>query len=220
MRVLANNLTAALSKASRRTALELTLGNNSKVYYSTGEFTYNSVKYEGKLETTDALNLEATDADEGVNLRITNTAKTLGQWLINGQNILDGTVAVLKCYFHDSDSNISYLDTKLPGFIDVGDIDENWINIFFQSLGAKVYQGKTIAELFPDAQIPAAEKPLISPTVPSGGIAPGLPSTAPFSGGGGGSRGLPRIFEPAEFEFQHRRLPYALERSWETFDQY
>jgi hypothetical protein len=212
MRVLANNLTSVLSKASRRTALQLILGNNSTVYYSTGEFTYNNVKYEGKLQVSDALNLEATDADEGVNLKITNTTKTLGQFLINGQNILDGTVAFLQCYFYDMDSHTAWLDTKLHGFIEVGDIDENWVNVFFQSLGAKIYHGKTIAELFPDAQIPAAEKPLISPTVPSGGgvIAPGLPSNNPFISSGGG--------EP-EFGFKHRRLPYAMEQAWVSFDE-
>lgn len=216
MRILPNNLTGILGSAGRRTALELTLGNNSKVYYSTGEFTYNNIKYEGKLEVSDALNLEATDADEGINLRITNTAKTLGQWLINGQNILDGTVAVLKCYFYDSDSNISYLDTKLPGFIEVGDIDENWVNVFFQSLGAKTYHGKTIAELFPDEKIPAAEKPLVSPTG-RGVIAPGLPS---ISFGGDSSPGAdgPTGRNPY-FQRDPREVPFTIQKVLDYWDQ-
>ena len=159
MRQLNSNLAKKLDSVSRRTALTLTLGNGSNVYYSTSEFIHNGIKYEGKLSIDDGLNLEASEADEGLNFRITNTARSLGQWMINNQNVLDGTAGMLSCYFYDQPSAAGWLDHKLPGFIHVGDIDQDWIHAFFQSLGAKQYFGKTIAELFPDSQIPADEKP-------------------------------------------------------------
>ena len=145
---------------TRRTTLVITLGDGTILPYSTGTYSHSGINYLGKIAPTDALNLEDTPADEGLNLKISNVPLTLGQDLINNKAKLDGTYAELGCYFRGSSGE--WHDKKLPGRIESGDIDAPWINVFFQSLGKKAYYGKTIADMFPDEQIPADETPVIT----------------------------------------------------------
>ena len=157
MRVLPQALINVLPIATRRSTLKIILGDDTELYFSTGTYSHGGVNWVGKLAPVDALNLETTAATEGVEIRISNVTLTLGQDLINNKDKLDGAYAMLGCYFRDASGE--WHDEKIPGILETGDIDANWIPVFFKSIAEKRYYGPTIADLFPEEQIPAAEMP-------------------------------------------------------------
>lgn len=150
----------ALGRATRRTTLFITLGDGTPLYFSTADTNVAGVAYLGKLAPIDALNLELTAAVEGIALKISNITLALGQNLINTPDLLSGTTAVLGVYFYDAGTGLEWTDEKITGEIAVGDIDDNWVNVFFASkVDAVEYGGVSIAALFPDSAIPASALP-------------------------------------------------------------
>lgn len=191
-RVLTEDQENVLDSARRRTTLQATLGDSTELRLATAEIEIGEDVYAAKLAPVDALNLELTGADEGMNLRISNVSLSLGQSLINTPDALDGTSAMLGCYFYDPETEETWHDEKLPGFLETGDIDGDAVAVFFQSMGAKVYYGVSIASLFPDSEIPLEEIPPPAPTpIPT---LPGLPTR-----GGGGRLRLPILEDGRHF---------------------
>ena len=149
-RDLNQNLVAALSRCTRRSTLTVTLGDGTVLNFATAEIEFGDTLYLGKLAPVDALNLELTTATEGVNLRVSNITLDLGRNLINTPDVLSGTNAVFGVYFFDPDTGNEFHDPKIAGEIEVGDIDGDWINLFFKSkVHAARYTGVQIAAAFP-----------------------------------------------------------------------
>ena len=154
---------AALERCSRMTTLSITLGNGTVLRLATGECTVNSVAYQAKLAPLDALNLELTNAFEGINLQIEDVSFALRQTLINTVNILDGTEAVLGCFFKDFTTGNTWHDEKIVGEVELGQIEGNFINVFFKAkTDAAIYGGINIADVFKESDVPDAEIPVIS----------------------------------------------------------
>lgn len=174
-------LIADLKNLTRRTTLAITLGDGATLRFATGDVYVDGVFYSGKLAPVDELNLELTRTSETINLQITNIKKVLGQNLINTPNVLNNTKGILGCYFKNLQTGAEWHDVKLPGIIEIGDIDNDWIPVFFKSkTAATKYYGKTIGSCFPDAEVPvaAAAAPPPAPVYddlsninPTGGIA-------------------------------------------------
>lgn len=157
---LETELEDAIDGCHRRTTIQIILGDDSTLNLSTGDCEVGELTFLGKLAPVDALNLELTSAFEGISLQISNVGKTLGQTLINTPDILSGTKAILGCYFEDPQTGDKWHDEKMDGEIEVGDIDGDWINIFFKSKpDAAVYGGIVIADAFPESAIPDEELP-------------------------------------------------------------
>lgn len=158
-RILEPELEEALVNCHRRTTIQIKLGDDSTLNLSTGDCEVGELTFLGKLAPVDALNLELRKTVEGITLKISNVTKVLGQTLINTPNILDGLTAILGCYFEDQEGN-KWHDEKMEGEIQVGQIDGDWINIFFISKpDAVIYGGIVIADAFPDSEIPDEELP-------------------------------------------------------------
>lgn len=151
---------AALDTAGRRSTLKITLGDGTELYFSTADTEFDDIVYLGKLAPVDDLNLDATQATEGSNLKISNITLSLGQNLINTPDVLSGTKAVFGTYFHDEETDGEWHDVKLKGKITVNGIDGDWIELLFEStVSSTIHNGVTIASLFPDAQIPTKQLP-------------------------------------------------------------
>lgn len=169
----------ALSSATRRTTLVVTLGDGTVLNLATADIDFGGVTYSAKLAPVDGLNLELTAAVEGIELKISNITLSLGRNLINTPDILSGTAAVLGTYFFDERTGEEWHDAKVAGEIAVGGIDGDWVNVFFTSkVDAVEYGGVSIASLFPDTQIPVS--PAVQP------IYNDINPIVPRTGGGGG----------------------------------
>ncbi len=141
---------AALGRCTRRSTLSIVLGDGTPLHFATAEIEFGDTLYLGKLAPVDALNLELTTATEGVNLRVSNITLDLGRNLMNTPDVLSGTNAVFGVYFFDPDTGNEWHDEKIAGEIEVGDIDGDWINLFFKSkVHAVQYTGVSIAAAFP-----------------------------------------------------------------------
>lgn len=179
-----------LGRATRRITLAVTLGNNAVLNFSTSDTNFGGIPYLGKLAPVDALNLELTAAVEGIDLKISNISLAFGRNLINTPDILSGTTAVLGAYFFDAETGIEFADDKITGEIVVGDIDGDWVHVFFTSkVDAVEYGGVSIVSLFPDSAIPAAALP-----VPGNPIYNDIDNPPRPGGGGGGGGKVSPIF--------------------------
>lgn len=160
---LEEELEDVIHRCHPQTTVQIVLGDDSTLNLSSGDCAVGELTFLGKLAPVDALNLELSSAFEGINLRITNVGKTLGQTLINTPDILSGTKAILGSYFEDPLTGDKWHDEKMEGEIEVGDIDGDWINIFFKSKpDAAVYGGILIADAFPESAIPDEELPTVT----------------------------------------------------------
>lgn len=160
MRILDPAHLSNLTKCTRRTTLQITFGGGVQMNLATSDIEFGNLVFLGKLSADSELNLDALDSSDAVALKISNVALNLGQTLINTADILSGTDAVLGCYFKNLQTGAEWHDVKLTGKITVGKITRRWINILFESItSAIVYEGQSIAELFPDAEIPTSEVP-------------------------------------------------------------
>ena len=154
----------ALGYAKRATAIRITLGDGTILRFSTGAYDVAGETYLAKLAPVDALNLELTSATEGVELKIANLTLALGQNLINTPDLISGTSAVLQAYFYDAKNNLTWLDDKIAGEIQIGEIDADWVKIFFIAKpDATLYDGVAVAEKFPEEAVPAAARPVEPP---------------------------------------------------------
>lgn len=174
---------AVLGRAHRRTVIAITLNDGTPLKFSTADTELSDDFYLGKLAPIDALNLELTAAVEGIDLKISNEYEQIGQNLINAPDIISGTSAVLGAYFYDELTNQEWIDPKITGEIVVGDIDGDWVNIFFTSkIDSVEYAGVSVASAFPDSQI--AAQPDAQPVYNDVGISspiyvPGIGSKTP-----------------------------------------
>ncbi len=160
------DLVAALNQCTRRTTLNITLGDGTPLRVATGDVEFDDVIYLGKLAPVDELNLELSRTTEAINLKISNLTKVLGQSLINTPNILNDMRATLGCYFKNLQTLEEWHDVKMVGKIETGDIDGDWIPIFFKSLtSASIYNGKTVASVFPESELPAGM--VVTPPLPT-----------------------------------------------------
>ncbi len=173
-----------LGRAARRETLVVTLGDGTMLYFSTGDTNSGGVTYLGKLAPVGALNLELTAAVEGIDLKISNITLAFGRNLINTPDILSGTTAVLGAYFYDADTGTQWHDDKITGEIIVGDIDGDWVNVFFTSkVDAAEYGGVSVVSFFPDSAVPLAAQP--KPEEPVYNDIDNRPTRGGGGGGGG-----------------------------------
>lgn len=149
-------LIESFGETRRATTLLITLGDGTPLRLATADIgSIGGFAYLGKLQPVDALNLELSRAAEGINLKIRDSDNALGQNLINTPNVLDNTKAVLGVHFKVLETGDDWHDVKIRGRITVGDIEDGWIPLFFKSeTAAAKYNGKTIASVFPNTEIP------------------------------------------------------------------
>lgn len=176
---LSQSLKDALGTAGHFTTLSIILGDGNALRLATIDIpNLGGFPYLGRLAPVDALNLELTRATEGISLRISNVKKTLGQNLINTPNVLNSLTAILGVYFRQYDDNENIIgtwhDIKLSGLIEVGDIENEFIPIFFKSKASKRYNGKTVMSCFPNSTLavqtpPAPPQPVYDDLQNSGG---------------------------------------------------
>lgn len=157
---------ANLTKCTRRTTLEIEFSNGTQMNLATSDVVFGSKNYLGLLAPGADLNLDATEFADAVKLQISNVKLELGRTLINTADILSDTDAVYGCYFKIVGTNSEWHNVKLDGKIKVGNINRRWIDITFESITSAVeYAGQSIAQLFPDLEIPLVETP-VAPSAP------------------------------------------------------
>lgn len=160
MRILDPTHKSQLTKLTRRTTLQITFGGGVPMNLATADIEFGDLIFLGELSADSELNLDATEASDAVQLKISNAKLTLGQTIINTEDILSGTDAILGCYFKNTQTGAEWHDVKLHGKITVGKTTRKWINITFESItSAVVWEGQSIAELFPNSEIPTNEMP-------------------------------------------------------------
>jgi hypothetical protein len=102
-------------------ALDITLGNGVKVYYSTHSFVFDGKAYSSRLLRVGTVRTSLSRSVDGCEIILNNADGETGLFLVDAEEALDGATATLsRIYINLNNDNEKYAVERLSGVIQAG----------------------------------------------------------------------------------------------------